>query len=135
MTTTTRPSGRVAHVRSLMKKGDDAFNCQDIAAMNAGRHPDMIVYVTGSDKPTYGRAAHAAVQQSMFHAFPDARLHNDPYLIQFGDGDWMTMVCKITGTFSGEMVLPDGCKSAWKSGSSATSVQIVAAAGAQGHIS
>lgn len=101
-------SDRVAQVFSAMKKGDDAFNRQDIDAMNAGRHPDMVAYVTGFDKPTYGRAAHAAVELAMVRAFPDAHLHIDPYLIQFGSGDWMTMVCKHTGTFTGELVLPDG---------------------------
>jgi hypothetical protein len=108
MATPSQPSARSAHVLLLMKTGDDAFNRRDFAAMDAGRHPDMTGYVTGSDRPTYGRSAHAAVQQSMFRAFPDVRLHTDPYPIQFGDGDWMTMVCKITGTFTGEMVLPDG---------------------------
>jgi len=99
---------RAAHVLALMKQGDDAFNSQDYAAMDAGRHPDMIAHVTGSDKPTQGRAAHAAVQQIIFRAFPDVHLHTDSSLIQFGNGDWMTMVCKITGTFTGEMALPDG---------------------------
>lgn len=99
---------RVANVFLLMKAGDDAFNRQDIDAMNAGRHPDMVAYVTGSDAPTHGRAAHAAVEKNMVSAFPDVHLHVDPYLIHFGNGDWMTMVCKITGTFSGEMIQPDG---------------------------
>lgn len=108
MASAAHPSDRVAQVFSLMKEGDDAFNRQDIDTMTAGRHPDMIAYVTGSDKPTYGRAAHAAVELSMVRAFPNVHLHIDPYLIQFGDGDWMTMVCKITGTFTGEMVMPDG---------------------------
>lgn len=67
-----------------------------------------VTHVTASDKPTYGRSAHAAVQRSTFHAFPEIGLHIDPYLVQFGDGDWMTVVRKITGTFSGEMVLPGG---------------------------
>lgn len=101
-------SDRVEQVFLLMKAGDDAFNRQDIDAMNAGRHPDMVAYVTGGDAPTHGRAAHAAVEKAMVRAFPDVHLHVDPYLIHFGEGDWMTMVCKITGTFSGELVLPDG---------------------------
>jgi len=104
----TQNTNRTTHLLALMKKGDDAFNSRDFAAMDAGRHPDMIAHITGSDKPTHGRAAHAAVQQAMFRAFPDVHLHNDPYPIHFGDGDWMTMVCKITGTFTGEMALPDG---------------------------
>lgn len=108
MATPTHPSDRVAHVLSLMKEGDDAFNRQDIAAMNAAHHPDMIAHVTGSDKPTYGRAALAAALEGMFRAFPDIHVYNDPYPIQFGDGDWMTVVTKVAGTFSGELVLPDG---------------------------
>jgi hypothetical protein len=35
-------------------------------------------------------------------------VHNDPYSIQFGAGDWTTVIGRVTGTFSGEMVLPDG---------------------------
>jgi len=84
MVAPTAPSDRVAHVLSLMKKGDEAFNRHDIAAMNA------------------------AAMEGMFRAFPDVHVGNDPYPIQFGDGDWMTVVCKATGTFSGELVLPDG---------------------------
>ncbi len=104
----TQSSDRAAHVLSLMKKGDDAFNRQDIAAMNAAHHPDMIAHVTGNEKPINGRDAHAAAMAGMFRAFPDVHIHNDPYPVQFGDGDWMTVVTRATGTFSGEMVLPDG---------------------------
>ena len=35
------------------------------------------------------------------------RLHT-PYPIQVGTGDWITVVTNVTGTFTGEMVLPDG---------------------------
>ena len=31
-----------------------------------------------------------------------------PYPIQFGNGDWITVVTNVTGTFTGELVLPDG---------------------------
>jgi len=30
------------------------------------------------------------------------------YPIQFGGGDWITVVTNVTGTFTGEMALPDG---------------------------
>ena len=33
---------------------------------------------------------------------------NTPYPIQFGSGDWITVVTNATGTFTGEMTLPDG---------------------------
>ena len=34
--------------------------------------------------------------------------YSDPYPIQFGTGDWITVVTNATGTFTGEMTLPDG---------------------------
>jgi hypothetical protein len=39
--------------------------------------------------------------------FPDARTVT-PYPIQFGSGDWITVVTRATGTFTGELTLPDG---------------------------
>lgn len=41
-----------------MKQGDDAFNSQNLAAMNAVHHPDMIAHIPGSAEPIRGRAAH-----------------------------------------------------------------------------
>jgi hypothetical protein len=35
MPMTTSSTDRTAHLLALMKKGDDAFNSRDIAAMNA----------------------------------------------------------------------------------------------------
>ncbi len=64
-----------------MKMGDDAFNRQDIAAMNATHHPDMIAQVTGNEKPIYGRDAHAAAMAGMFRAFPDVHIHNRSGLV------------------------------------------------------
>jgi hypothetical protein len=31
-----------------------------------------------------------------------------PYPIRFGSGDWITVITRATGTFTGEMTLPDG---------------------------
>lgn len=106
--TTTPTTGRTAHLLGLMKQGDDAFNSRDFAAMNAVHHPDMIAYVTGNAEPIYGRAAHAEAMRAMFGIFPDVHVHNAPYAIQFGSGDWITVIARITGTFTGEMALPDG---------------------------
>ncbi len=69
MSISTQPSGRTAHVLSLMKQGDDAFSRQDIDAMNAVHHPAMIAHVTGSDT-IYGRPAHAAAMQGMVPCVP-----------------------------------------------------------------
>jgi len=101
-------AGRTSHLLALMKQGDDAFNDRDVAAMNAVHHPDLVAYVTGNAQPIYGREAHAAMVQQMFRIFPDVHVFNDPYPIQFGSGDWITVITRTTGTFTGEMVLPDG---------------------------
>jgi hypothetical protein len=107
MATATSPD-RVSHNLRLMKQGDDAFNSRDVATMNATHHPDMIAHVTGSAEPIHGRAAHAAMIQQMLRIFPDVHVHNDPYPIQFGSDDWITVITRTTGTFTGEMILPDG---------------------------
>ena len=45
--------------------------------------------------------------EQFLRSFPD--MHVDtPYPIQFGSGDWITVVTHATGTFTGEMTLPDG---------------------------
>jgi ketosteroid isomerase-like protein len=108
MATTTNETSRTAPLLELMKKGDDAFNAHDFAAMDAVHHPDMIAHVTGNAEPLYGRAAHAAAMQQFFRIFPDVHVDNDPYPIRFGSGDWITVVSRVTGTFTGEMILPDG---------------------------
>jgi len=103
-------SDRTAHLLFLMKKGDDAFNARDFAAMSALHHPNMIAHVTGSPEPIHGQPAHAAMMKEMFRMFPDVHVNNDPYPIQFGNGDWITVITRTTGTFTGEMILPDGKK-------------------------
>ena len=108
MTATTGNPDRTAHLLALMKQGDDAFNSQNVAAMNAVHHPEMIANIPGSAEPIRGRAAHAAAMGQFFRAFPDVHVHNDPYPIQFGSGNWITVISRTTGTFTGEMTLPDG---------------------------
>jgi len=46
VTTTTDNTSRTTHLLELMKKGDDAFNVRDFAAMDAIHHPDLIAHVT-----------------------------------------------------------------------------------------
>ncbi len=108
MNTTTPNTNRTAHLLALMKKGDDAFNARDFAVLDVIHHPDMIAYTTGNAEPIYGRAAHATMIKQMFRIFPDVHVYNDPYPIQFGSGDWITVITRTTGTFTGEMVRPDG---------------------------
>ena len=101
-------TSRTAHLLELMKKGDDAFNSRDVAAMNAAHHPDIIAHVMGIPDPILGRVAHAAMIQQMIRVFPDIHVHNDPYPIQLGSGDWITVITRAPGTFTGEMIMPDG---------------------------
>jgi hypothetical protein len=108
MPMTTSSTDRTAHLLALMKKGDDAFNSRDIAAMNAAHHPDMIAHIPGNAEPIRGRAAHAAAMAQFFRIFPDVRVDNNPYPVQFGSGDWITVISRTTGTFTGEMILPGG---------------------------
>ena len=108
MATTTDNTDRTTHLLALMKSGDDAFNNRDFEAMNAVHHPDMIAHVAGNPEPIDGRSAHAAAMAEMFRMFPDVHVVNDPYPIQFGSGDWTTVITRVTGTFEGNMSLPDG---------------------------
>ena len=108
MISVTLNTQRTEHLLELMKKGDDAFNSRDVAAMNATHHPNIIAHIMGVPELIQGRVAHAAMIQQMIAAFPDIHVHNDPYPIQFGSGDWITVITRATGTFTGEMILPDG---------------------------
>jgi hypothetical protein len=67
----------------------------------------MVAHITGNARPIYGSVKHAAAMQQMLRIFPDMHV-NTPYPIQFGNGVWITVVTRATGTFTGEMVLPDG---------------------------
>jgi hypothetical protein len=108
MTSTTQDSSRTARLLALMKKGDDAFNARDFAVVDEVHHPDMVAYITGLAEPVYGKEAHAAAMQQMLRSFPDMHVHCDPYPVQFGSGDWITVVTRATGTFTEQMTLPDG---------------------------
>ena len=108
MPTTTDSPSRTGRLLALMKKGDDAFNARDFAAVDEVHHRDMIAYITGLAEPVYGKEAHAAAMRQFLRIFPDMHVYSDPYPIQFGTGDWITVVTHATGTFTGQMALPDG---------------------------
>jgi len=107
MTATTDTTSRTAHLLELMTSGDEAFNARDFAAVDAVHHPDMIASITGLAEPVHGSEAHAAAMHQFLRSFPDMHV-NTPYPIQFGSGDWISVVTRATGTFTGEMTLPDG---------------------------
>lgn len=76
--------------------------------MNAVHHPNMIVHMPGNGQAILGRNAHADAMRQMFSMFPDVHVVNDPYPIQFGSGDLITVITRCTGTFTGAMTTPDG---------------------------
>ena len=106
---TASPSAaRTQHLLALMKHGDDGFNRRDPDNFHAVHHPNMGAHIMGSVAPIRGRDALAAALAGMIAAFPDVHVENDPYPIQFGEGDWITVISKNTGTFTGELRLPNG---------------------------
>ena len=107
MPTATPNTSRTEHLLALMTRGDNLFNARDWQALDDVHHPDMIAFIPGSADPIYGREAHGAAMQQLVRMFPDVRVHT-PYPIQFGGDDWITVVTSATGTFTGEMILPDG---------------------------
>ena len=107
MTTNKETTGRTKHLPALMTRGDDLFNVRDWTELDDVHHPDMIAFIPGSAEPIYGRKAHGEAMQQLVRMFPDVLVHL-PYPIQFGDDDWITVVTNATGTFRGEMILPDG---------------------------
>jgi SnoaL-like polyketide cyclase len=66
----------------------------------------MIAFIPGSAEPIYGRKVHGAAMQQLVQMFPGVRIHT-PNPIRFGGDDWITVVTNATGTFTGEMTLPD----------------------------
>ena len=107
MGTTTNATGRTERLLELMTMGDDAFNARDFETVDTVHHPDMVAYIPGLAEPIHGAKPHSAAMQQFLRSFPDMHV-NTPYPIQFGSGDWITVVTNATGTFTGEMTLPDG---------------------------
>jgi SnoaL-like polyketide cyclase len=107
MGATTNATDRTARLLELMRKGDDAFNARDFETVDTVHHPNMVAYIPGLAEPIHGSKTHSAAMQQFLRSFPDMHV-NTPYPIQFGSGDWITVVTHATGTFTGEMTLPDG---------------------------
>ena len=107
MPTTTPDTRHTAHLLELMEKGDNAFNTREFSTVDTVHHPNMIAYITGLAEPVYGSEAHSQAMQRFLRSFPDLYT-KIPYPIQFGSDDWITVVTRATGTFTGEMTLPDG---------------------------
>ena len=97
------------HLR-LMKTLDDAWNTQDWETFRKRHARDVVVTWPGNPRPTRGIEAHEAESREFFTTFPDNHLDNDPYKIQFGQGDWTCSVARFTGHMNGPMKGPDGAE-------------------------
>ncbi len=109
--TPTAPHDTVARNLALMKRADDAFNARDYRGFLEERHhPAVVVHQTGLPAPSHTLAEHRREVEALVRAFPDVHVHNDPYDIAFGQGGWTTAIGRLTGTFTGELVTPDGSR-------------------------
>jgi len=107
-TGTGEPTESVAHNLRLMKRGDDGYNARDWdVTLNQLQHPDVVVHQIGTPV-TRGLAAHLADMNRWISSYPDMRVHNNPYDIQFGQGEWTVAIGKLSGTFTEPLNLPDG---------------------------
>ena len=93
----------------LMQLADDSFNAHDWEKFESLHDPDCVVYWPGlEDTPTHGVHDHHTEAAAFCEAFPDGRVHNRPYQILFGDGDFSCFVTRFTGTFTQPWKLADG---------------------------
>lgn len=106
-TGTGEPTESVGRLLRLMKGADDAFNAQDYTFFMEHRHdPGVVVHQLGAPD-TVGLEPHRRAIKLMFESFPNMRVHNDPYDVQFGQGEWLVAMGKLSGTFTRPMTLPD----------------------------
>jgi ketosteroid isomerase-like protein len=91
-----------------MKKLDDAWNSRDWATAMRFHSGDVVVLWPGGVPPTVGRNNHEAEAIEFTKTFPDNKVWNSPYRVQFGQGDWTCTVTDFTGTMTGPMRTSDG---------------------------
>jgi hypothetical protein len=99
---------KVERNKQLMKTLDDAWNSQDWETFKNRHAEEVAVYWPAKPEPTRGRRSHEEEAIEFFKTFPDNRVHNDPYKVLFGEGDWTCSVARFTGTMKGAMRTPDG---------------------------
>jgi muconate cycloisomerase len=105
MTTTTT----ITTNTERMQKLDNAWNARDWDTFDAYHDGEsVVVHWPGQDDPTRGGSDHRVESIRFCNAFPDNRVHNQPYAALFGEGDYTSFVTRFTGTFTGPLELPDG---------------------------
>jgi hypothetical protein len=92
-----------------MQHLDDAWNGRDWDTFDSYHdHHSVAVHWPGQESPTLGGHDHRAEAIRFCNAFPDNRVHNQPYDILFGQGDFTCFVTRFTGTFTAPFELADG---------------------------
>ena len=79
-----------------------------IITLDPGQRRDHLPAGPGPRVPVRAGLDVTIAGRAVSRIFPDMHVYSDPYPIQFGSGDWITVVTHATGTFTGEMTLPDG---------------------------
>jgi predicted ester cyclase len=107
-TGTGEPTAEIARLLNLMKQVDDAFNLRDYDRFLDQLHTEDVKVIQFGSESTMGRPPHRNVIEETLAAFPDMRVHNDPYDVQFGQGQWTVAMGRVSGTFTKPMKTPDG---------------------------
>jgi hypothetical protein len=107
---TTTITTKITTNAERMQTLDDAWNARDWDTFDSYHDTDeVVVHWPGQERnPTHGGPDHRAEAQRFCRAFPDNRVHNQPYDILFGAGDYTAFVTRFTGTFTAPLELPDG---------------------------
>lgn len=92
-----------------MRAIDAAWNARDWDAY-AGYLDDALVAYASGEADAHGKAEHVAGATRFCAAFPDARVHTEPYVALFAneDGTRTCSVARMTGTAGGRVELPGG---------------------------
>lgn len=102
------PSAQTARLLKLMKEGDSAFNERNYRRFLDELHKPNVKVLQQGVGVTVGLQPHRLEIEKIIAAFPDMRVHNDPYDVEFGQGQWTVAIGKLSGTFTGPMKNADG---------------------------
>src|SRR5438552_6518293 len=89
-----------------MHELDDAWNAQDWDTVAEFHSHDVTVNWPGGAPPTKGNGNHIAESKEYAKTFPDNRVENRPYQVEFGQEDWTCTIATHTGTFKGPLKMP-----------------------------
>lgn len=107
-TGTGTPAPGVERNLRLMNAADDAFDVKGYTFFIDHRHAECAKVHQFGAPDTEGLAPHRRDTEMFPTAFPDMTVHNDPYDVQLGQGEWTVAIGRLSGTFTGPLVAADG---------------------------